>query len=165
MGIRLIQGAVSRLNRGSSGISFSVADHQLVARPHAEAYGLESGCFVHALACDSADGDTEDVLVLRWPGHDPIYFGPSLGPRSLALGTVAFLVAAAFHTHWLLLVPAVLTVLHCDFLALRARAFARFATELSASIALMTETGEGGAEGPPPVAASRIGLGEERASL
>ena len=135
MTIQLVEGVVSALDRSPARVSFRVGEHLLQAPPAPEALALKSGHFVHVLTCTDWQSDVEDVLVLKWGGVDPVYCGPSLGWPFLGLGCGVFIVAIASSTFWLLIVPVLLGLLHCDLLARRARVFARFANELSYRLA------------------------------
>jgi len=136
MTIQLVEGVVSAVQRSPTRISFRVGEHFLAAPPAPEALALKSGQFVHVLTCTDWQSDVEDVLVLKWGGVDPVYCGPSLGWPFLALGFGVFVVAIASSTFWLLIVPVLLGLIHCDLLARRARVYARFANELSSRLAV-----------------------------
>jgi hypothetical protein len=136
MTIHLVEGVVSAVDRSPARVSFRVGEHLLEAPPAPEALALKSGYFVHVLACTDWQSDVEDVLVLKWGGGEPVYCGPSLGWPFLALGFGIFIVAIASSTFWLLIVPVLLGLIHCDLLARRARVYARFANELSYRLAM-----------------------------
>jgi hypothetical protein len=135
MTIQLVEGVVSAVDRSPARISFRVGEHLLQAPPAPEALTMKSGQFVHVLSCTDWESDVEDVLVLKFGGGDPVYCGPSLGWPFLALGGGVFILAIASSTFWLLVVPVLLGLIHCDLLARRARVYARFANELSCRLA------------------------------
>jgi hypothetical protein len=136
MSIHLVEGVVTSIDCGPSRVIFRIGEQVFEAPPHPEAFALKSGQFVHVLASTDWESEAEDVLVLRWSGGEPIYFGPRLGWAFLALGAGLFVAAIASGTFWLLTVPVLLILIHCDLLARRARIYARFATELSGRLAL-----------------------------
>ena len=139
MTIQLVEGVVSAVDRSPARISFRVGEHLLNAPPAPAALAMKSGQFVHVLSCTDWKSDVEDVLVLKWGGAEPIYCGPSLGWPFLALGFGIFVVAIASSTFWLLIVPVLLGLIHCDLLARRARVYARFANELSCRLAMTVQ--------------------------
>jgi hypothetical protein len=138
MSIQLVEGVVTAVDRSPSGIVFSIGERRFAASPEPEAYALEGGQFVHILACESMEGDADEVLVLRWAGGEPVYFGPRLGWPYLVLGATLFVGAIISGSLGVLIVPVLLVLVHCDFLARRVRVFARFAQELSTRLALVS---------------------------
>lgn len=138
MSIHLVEGVVTAVDRSPSGIVFSIGERRFAAWPEPQAYALEGGQFVHVLACEGMDGHAEEVLVLRWAGGDPIYFGPRLGWPYLALGAALFAAAMFSGSLGVMIVPVLLVLVHCDFLARRARVFELFAKELSSRLALLS---------------------------
>lgn len=59
-----------------------------------------------------------------------MYFGPRLGWPYLVLGATLFVAAILSGGLGVMIVPVFLVLVHCDFLARRARVFARFSQEL-----------------------------------
>ena len=157
MSIHLEEGVVTSVERSPSGVVFSIGERRFAASPEPQAYALEGGQFVHVLACESMGGQADEVLVMRWAGGEPIYFGPRLGWPYLVLGATLFVAAMVSGSLGVLIVPVLLVLVHCDFLARRARVFALFAQELSSRLALVSvavdtasqvgETGAGSIEG------------------
>jgi hypothetical protein len=136
MSIQLIEGGVSAIERSSSGVAFSIGARRFCAPPAPQAYALENGQFVHALACEGMDGEADDILVMKWAGGEPVYFGPRMGWPYLLLGATLFVAAIASGNLSVMIVPVLLVLVHCDFLARRARVFSMFAQELSSRLAL-----------------------------
>jgi Flp pilus assembly protein TadB len=97
---------------------------------------VKSGDFVHVLAEGAEDRDVQEVLALRRYGADPVYFGPQLGVRWLILCVAIVIVSILSRTPWLMALPTLVLALHCEFLARRARIFARFSAELSDALAM-----------------------------
>jgi hypothetical protein len=136
MSIQLVEGVVSAIERSPSGVAFSVGERRFCAPPAPQAYLMENGQFAHVLACEGLDGDTDDVLVMKWAGADAAYFGPRMGWPYLLLGAALFAAAIASGNLSVMIVPVLLVLVHCDFLARRARVYALFAQELSSRLAL-----------------------------
>jgi hypothetical protein len=140
MSIHLVEGVVTAVDRSPSGIVFSIGERRFAASPEPLAYALEGGQFVHVLAGEGLDGDADEVLVMRWAGGEPVYFGPRLGWPYLVLGAALFAAAMISGSLGVMIVPVLLVLIHCDFLARRARVFARFSQELSSRLALVSVT-------------------------
>jgi hypothetical protein len=138
MSIHLVEGVVTAVDRSPSGIVFSIGERRFAASPEPQAYALEGGQFVHVLAGEGMDGHADEVLVLRWSGGEPIYFGPRLAWPYLVLGATLFAAAMFSGRLGVMIVPVLLVLVHCDFLAKRARVFARFAQELSLRLTMMS---------------------------
>ena len=138
MSIQLVEGVVAAVERSPSGIMFSIGERRFAASPEPQAYALEGGQFVHVLAGEGMDEEADDVLVLKWAGGEPVYFGPRLGWPYLLLGASLFAAGIVSGNLFVLIAPVLLGLVHCDFLARRARVFALFAQELSARLALMS---------------------------
>ena len=140
MSIQLIEGVVAAVERSPAGIDFSIGERRLIAPPAPQAYSLDGGQFVHVLACEGMDGETDEVLVMKWAGAEPVYFGPRMGWPYLLLGATLFVAGIASGSLGVLIVPVLLTLVHCDFLARRGRIYALFARELSSRLALVSLT-------------------------
>lgn len=142
MSIQLVEGVVSAMERSPAGIAFSIGERRFAAPPAPQAYALENGQFVHVLACEGMDGEADEVLVVRWAGAEPAYFGPRMGWPYLLLGATLFAAAIASGNLAVMIVPVLLVLVHCDFLARRARVFSLFAQELSSRLTLASLAGE-----------------------
>jgi hypothetical protein len=138
MSIQLVEGVVTAVDRSPSGVVFAIGERRFAASPEPQAYALEGGQFIHVLACESMESDADEVLVLRRAGGEPVYFGPRLGWPYLALGAALFVAAMISGSAGLMIVPVLLVLVHCDFLARRARVHARFAQELSSRLAFLS---------------------------
>jgi hypothetical protein len=152
MSIHLVEGVVTVVERSPSGILFSIGERRYAASPEPQAYALEGGQFVHVLADEGVEGEPDDVLVLRWAGGEPVYFGPRLGWPYLLLGATLFAAAIVSGNLLVILAPLLLGFIHCDFLARRARVFAMFAQELSSRLSIVSV-----AVDAPPVGESAPG--------
>lgn len=138
MSIHLVEGVMAAVERSPSGIMFSIGERRFAAAPEPQAYALEGGQFVHVLADEGVDDAPDEVLVMRWPGAEPVYFGPRLGWPYLLLGAVLFAAAIVSGNLFVIIVPLLLGVAHCDFLVRRARVYSRFAEELSSRLAIVS---------------------------
>jgi hypothetical protein len=138
MSIHLVEGVVTAVERSPSGILFSIGERRFTAPPEPQAYALEGGQFVHVLAAEGLDGEADEVLVMKWAGAEPVYFGPRMGWPYLLLGATLFSAAIVSGNLFVIIVPLLLGLVHCDFLARRARVFARFAQELSSRLAIVS---------------------------
>ena len=135
MSIHLVEGVAAAVERHLSAVSFSVGSQRFEAASHPDIASFKSGDFVHLLAAQGEEVDTQEVLVLRRNGSDPVYFGPRFGWPWLVLGVALVGVSLISGTFWLLVVPTFLFALHCGFLARRASVHAHFAAELSTALA------------------------------
>jgi hypothetical protein len=156
MSIQLVEGIVTAVERSSSGIAFSIGEHHFAAPPEPRAYALDGGQFVHVLACEGLSDRADDVLVLRWAGAEPVYFGPRLGWPYLLLGATLFAAAILSGSLGVIIVPVLLALVHCDFLARRARVFSRFAQELSSRLELMSVAVDAPAHAGEPAAGGAV---------
>jgi hypothetical protein len=86
------------------------------------------------------EAEADDVLVMRWAGGEPVYFGPRLGWPYLLLGATLFAAGIVSGNLFVIIAPLLLGLVHCDFLARRARVYAMFAQELSSRLAIVSVT-------------------------
>jgi hypothetical protein len=147
MSIQLVEGVVTAVERNPSGVWFSIGERRFAASPEPQAYALEGGQFVHVLAGEGIEGEADDVLVMRWAGGEPVYFGPRLGWPYLLLGATLFAAGIVSGNLFVIIAPLLLGLVHCDFLARRARVFAIFAQELSSRLAIVSVTVDGSPTG------------------
>lgn len=140
MSIQLVEGVVTAVERSPSGVVFSIGERRFAASPEPQAYALEGGQFVHVLAGEGMEAEADEVLVMRWAGGEPVYFGPRLGWPYLVLGATLFAAGIVSGNLFVIIAPLLLGFVHCDFLARRARVFALFAQELSSRLAILSVT-------------------------
>jgi hypothetical protein len=131
MAVRLVQGAVTDLERHESSVSFRIRRHVFRAPAHPDLFLLENGTFVQLLVDVDLGPQPTPVHALKCEGYPPVYLGPRMGWSSVLAAGVVALAAVASHHGWLLTLPAMLGIGHGYFLMLRARVFESFTSELA----------------------------------
>jgi hypothetical protein len=131
MAVRLVQGAVTDLQRNESSVSFRIRKHVFRASPHPDLFLLENGTFVQLLVDVDLGPQPVPVHALKCEGYPPVYLGPRIGWSSALAAVAVALAAVASHHEWFLTLPAMLGIAHGYFLMRRARIFESFTTELA----------------------------------